>query len=111
MVRIDDYDHLVADHPESIAFLRALNGSGLNVCEAKAPGDPDKSGCPLYRQLALLYPDRPAWCTTFPPWGLDQPGVVDRLLKQLATDFADGAVVCKLWNNVGMEVSLNDAVP
>jgi len=111
MVRIDAHAHLAIDHPESIAFLRALECSVLNVCVPKSPDDPDESGRPLYRRLAHFYPNRLAWCTTFPPWGLDQPGVVDRLLEQLATDFADGAVACKLWKNVGMEVGLNDGRP
>ena len=73
MVRIDAHAHLAADHPESIAFLRALNCSVLNVCVAKAPDDPDESGRPLYRRLAHLYPDRLAWYPRLSAWANAQP--------------------------------------
>ena len=45
-----------------------------------------------------------AWCTTF---DLPRPGEADyagRAIAELDADFADGAVACKIWKNVGMEL-------
>ncbi len=111
MFRIDAHAHIAADHTESLAFLRSLDTAILNVCVAKAPAEEDDGGRALFSSIARAHPDRLAWCTTFSPFGLEKPTAVEAILDQLSRDFSDGAVACKLWKNVGMEVLRADGRP
>ena len=103
MTVIDAHMHVVGDHPDTIAFLESKGLHLLNICVAESndiwrvqEGDP-------YRKLAQEHPNRYSWCTTFdlPTF---EPDYVERVIDALDRDFAAGAVACKVWKNIGMEV-------
>jgi predicted TIM-barrel fold metal-dependent hydrolase len=54
--------------------------------------------------LAHSAPDRFWVATTFDPTAIDQPDFAARTLAQLRTDFADGAVMVKVWKDLGLTV-------
>ena len=56
--------------------------------------------------LALAHgaPDRLLLATTFDPTAIDQPDFAARTVAQLRTDFANGAVMLKVWKDLGLEV-------
>jgi len=56
--------------------------------------------------LALAHgaPDRFWMATTFDPMAVDRPDFAVRTLLQLRTDFADGAVMLKIWKDLGLMV-------
>ena len=54
--------------------------------------------------LADAAPDRFWVATTFDPTAIDQPDFAARALAQLRTDFADGAVMLKIWKDLGLMV-------
>jgi predicted TIM-barrel fold metal-dependent hydrolase len=54
--------------------------------------------------LAHAAPDRFWVATTFDPTAIDQPDFAARTLAQLRTDFADGAVMLKIWKDLGLMV-------
>jgi len=54
--------------------------------------------------LAHSAPDRFWVATTFDPTAIDQPDFAARTLAQLRTDFADGAVMLKVWKDLGLTV-------
>ena len=103
---IDVHMHYGDDSSEVMAFLDEHDLKFLNICLALEPGNVWREEAMRYRDLARRYPNRFAWCTTF---DLPEPNenageYAERVCAQLAQDFADGAVACKMWKNIGMEV-------
>src|SRR5688572_11208650 len=102
MTKIDAHIHFRGDHPEARALLEELGLKVLNICVASNPRWREIEAEP-YQRLAQQCPDRFAWCTSFDvPDG--QPDYADRIIAGLERDFAAGAVGCKAWKNIGMEV-------
>ena len=114
MQKIDAHIHYRADHPDAIALFDDLNLKLLNVCVAHdASGRWRQERAVVYRHLADDNPQRFAWCTTFDPPGFDDVGFAtedyaDRVIAGLAQDFAAGAVACKFWKNIGMDIRKPD---
>jgi predicted TIM-barrel fold metal-dependent hydrolase len=54
--------------------------------------------------LAHSAPDRFRVATTFDPTAIDRPDFAARTLAQLRTDVADGAVMLKIWKDLGLVV-------
>lgn len=109
---IDAHAHLPADHPDVQLLLRELGVQVLNISLGFDAGGQWRrqpmSGVQPYQRLAQEHPQHFAWCTAFDPphiSDLAKPGdYVERILAQLALEFADGAIACKVWKNVGLEV-------
>jgi predicted TIM-barrel fold metal-dependent hydrolase len=99
---IDAHLHYLANDPETLPVPDQLDLKFLNVCVAV--GDWPKDQASLYRKLAAERPARYAWCTSFDLPGTNDPAYADRCIARLDEDFADGAVGCKIWKNVGMEL-------
>ena len=102
--RIDAHLHFLAVRPQEIEMLRSLNVKLLNICAADRADWRDQQAAP-YRQQAGQWPEQFAWCTTF-----DLPEVpyrgdyAERVIAGLEADFAAGAVACRVWKNIGMEL-------
>lgn len=99
---IDAHLHYSTNDPPMAGLPRELGLKFLNVCVFH-PGWRDKQ-LAIYRELGKQDPEHYAWVTTF---DLPTPGdreYAQRVIAQLDADFADGAVGCKIWKNVGMEL-------
>lgn len=105
---IDAHIHYGDDAPELLAVLNEFDIRLLNICFAKDGSDSWHGDRARYRSLAQSRPQRFAWCTSFDLPRLDEPGYVDSVLAGLEQDFAAGAVACKVWKNVGMELRYPD---
>ncbi|HXF62748.1 MAG TPA: amidohydrolase family protein [Caldilineaceae bacterium] len=103
-MRIDAHIHFGDRHPEALALLEELDVKLLNICVAHDSFGNWRRQAEQYQALAAEYPERYAWCTSFDLPRFDDPGYVDSVLAGLANDFAAGAVACKAWKNLGMEV-------
>jgi predicted TIM-barrel fold metal-dependent hydrolase len=108
MVKIDAHVHVNGDHEECIALLKRFELKLFNVCVAHT-GEDWRVWREACRSLAKTYPQRYAWCTTFdvPEWGRTgdlRSDYAERVIAELDQDFARGAVACKVWKNVGMEI-------
>ena len=62
----------------------------------------------LYSEMADTYPNRFAWCTSFTLPDFINPKWQDEAIAALDADFANGAIACKVWKNVGMELRKPD---
>lgn len=103
MRRIDSHIHYAGDHPDDVALLERLDLKLLNVCVAHdATGWRDAAG--IYARLARTHPEAYAWVTSFDPAGFEAPDYADCVIAGLKQDLADGAVGCKAWKNIGMEI-------
>jgi predicted TIM-barrel fold metal-dependent hydrolase len=104
MNKIDAHIHFGGDTPEAQALLQEFDLKLLNICLVAVAGKPWRDQVEAYRRLAQEHPDRFAWCTTFDLPDFDDPQYVSKAIQGLEQDFADGAVACKVWKNLGMEV-------
>lgn len=116
MTLIDAHAHLPADHPDALSLLDELGVQVLNISlglDAQGAWRTDAmSGEQPYQSLAASGPRQFAWCTAFDPptlADLEKPAqFTERTLVGLARDFAAGAVACKVWKNIGLEVRDRD---
>ncbi len=116
MTWIDAHAHLPADHPDAERLLAELGVQVLNISLGLDPRgawrDNPMSGVEPYQRLAAAGAGRFAWCTAFDPptlADLEKPSAfTERIIASLARDFAGGAVACKVWKNIGLEVKDHD---
>ena len=108
---IDAHVHYAGDHADALALLDGLDLKLLNVAVAHSEEDPWRPVADVFRDLAQRWPCHYAWCTTFDPpdaAAMASPAearrYVDRVIDELTVDFAAGAVACKFWKNIGMEI-------
>jgi predicted TIM-barrel fold metal-dependent hydrolase len=76
----------------------------LNICVAEGQWrDKDKTH---FRGLAARHPERFAWITSFdlPDYEQTNGAYAERVISELDADFQAGAVACKAWKNIGMEL-------
>jgi predicted TIM-barrel fold metal-dependent hydrolase len=53
--------------------------------------------------LIAAHPERVAYAATFSMQGWDEPGWQQHVIKELDSEFAQGAVAVKVWKNIGMD--------
>ncbi len=108
MTMIDAHIHLTAGHRECDSLLERLDVGVLNVC---VPHDSEgrwRVEADQYRRLRAASPRRFAWCTAFDLPRFGDPHYAESAIEGLRSDIAGGAVACKIWKNVGMEVRRPD---
>lgn len=108
MQRIDAHTHLMGDHPRVVALLEELDLKVLNIGVVDNAHGPWREHLKTYRTLADEHPGRFAWVTTFEPPDFNDPHYAERVIEALDRDFAAGAVGCKIWKHVGMELKKPD---
>ncbi len=101
---IDAHIHYGDDDPELLDLLAQFDLKLLNITFVDQAHTPWREQATTYNALAQRYPRRFAWCTSFDLPRFDDPHYVDQAVAGLQQDFASGAVACKIWKNVGMEV-------
>jgi predicted TIM-barrel fold metal-dependent hydrolase len=108
MQRIDAHIHFMGDHPEAVALLQEMDLELFNIVVAHGGDDWWERQAGLYRQMAKKWPAQYAWCTSFDLDGWNDPDYSERVITELERDFADGALACKVWKNIGMEFQSAD---
>ena len=101
---IDAHIHLNGNHPDSLVLLEELDLKLLNVCVAHLGQDWRGAEARPYKALAREHPSRYAWCASFDPPAFDRTDYAAWVIEGLEQDFANGAVACKVWKNLGMEI-------
>lgn len=108
MPKIDAHIHYPGDQADSVSLLERLDLKLINVCVAHDNQGDWRSQAEIYQKLAEKTPGRFAWCTSFDLPRFDDPDYVDQVIEGLGQDIAAGAIACKIWKNVGMEVKKPD---
>lgn len=106
---LDAHIHYADDDPAFLALLAEFGLKLFNICVAHEPGRAWRDQADLYRDMTQAHPQRFAWCTSFDlptpaDPAFDAQAWADRVCAGLDADFAAGALACKVWKNVGMEV-------
>jgi predicted TIM-barrel fold metal-dependent hydrolase len=110
---IDAHMHYADDDPDFLALLAEFDLKFLNICFVRDPAEDWRPQAHLYRDMAAAFPHRFAWCTSFSLPAFSDPAFdaatwVDQAIAALDADFAQGALACKVWKNVGMELRRAD---
>lgn len=104
---IDVHTHIYKDDPELNALIQRLDLRTVNICVID-DRDPDFKGLEPQRTEALKVRrsthGRLTFCTTFSPYGFEQPGFEARSIEQLNEDFGRGALAVKIYKVMGMEM-------
>lgn len=100
---IDAHSHIVGDDAAVLSMLEDLGVHCFNICVARVGLTCDVQR-QNYAQVAEDHPERYDWITAFEVPDFDDPNYVDRVIEQLDRDFANGAIGCKVWKNIGMEI-------
>jgi predicted TIM-barrel fold metal-dependent hydrolase len=104
---IDAHVHLYKDDPAFGPFLKRLN---LRVLDILVIDDRDPYGKGLEPQrsdvlkVTHVTAGRALFCTTFDPYGFENPGFAERTIRQLDADFSKGALAVKIYKVMGMEM-------
>ncbi len=105
---IDAHLHFGLQNEALTALLAEHDFKLLNICVATDELGDWRDQAATYRALAQAEPRRYAWCTTFDVPTADDfhhaDAYAERVINGLRRDFASGAVACKIWKNIGMEV-------
>src|SRR2546427_553838 len=104
---IDAHMHVYKQDPALDALMQRLRLRMLNICVID-DRDPFFRGLEPQRSDVLSFfhrtGGRAAFCTTFSPYDFEDPGFSKRVIRQLDTDFAAGAVAVKIYKVMGMEM-------
>ena len=104
---IDAHVHVYIETPALNAFLLRNNLLFLDIAVLD---DRD----PFYKSFEAQYggvqsvirgtPGHASLCTTFSPYNFEDPGLSDRVIRQLNENFQQGAVAVKIYKTIGMEI-------
>src|SRR5438067_12793201 len=108
MRRIDAHVHYNGDHPDSVRQLDELNVKAFNICIGFDNQGKWRDQAGRFGKMQREHPEQYGWCTSFDLPRFDDKGYADQVINQLDRDFASGAVACKAWKNLGMEVKRTD---
>ena len=105
---IDAHIHYGDDDPLLLQLLVDFDLKLLNICVAEDAHGGWRDQAVRYQTLATRHPQHFAWCTSIDLPRFDDPLYHDAVIAGLEVDFAAGAVACKIWKNIGMEVRKPD---
>jgi hypothetical protein len=102
MTKVDAHIHVNGDTAACLALFERMDIKLFNICVAHT-GEDWRAWRADCQALAEQQPARYAWCTTFdlPDFSADW---AERVIAELEQDFARGAIACKVWKNIGMEL-------
>ena len=105
--KVDIHSHVFDDIPAVNAMLRRID---LRIIDISVPAT-DGHMAEMHRigaALARQHPDLFSWASTFDLAARNEPDYGTRVAKALDHTFADGAVMVKIWKEVGLELKRPD---
>jgi predicted TIM-barrel fold metal-dependent hydrolase len=101
--KIDVHSHVFDDIPYLVAMLRRDNVRVVNIANRGTDGNLDIMHR-IAEELRDKYPDRLAFASTFDLTRVHEPGYSDEVVAWLDRTFASGAVMTKIWKEIGLDV-------
>jgi len=105
---IDAHIHYGDNAPELLTLLDNFSLKLLNICVAHDNHGAWREQAETYARLTHDNPKHFAWCTSFDLPRFDDANYIDSAIASMDADFANGAIACKIWKNIGMEVRKPD---
>jgi alpha-galactosidase len=102
--KVDVHVHINTADPALIEQAAADNFRLLTINVDYPDFPPLAQQRELAHALVSAHPDRVAYAASFSVAGWDRPDWSQQVLKDLAGEFAHGAVAVKVWKNIGMQL-------
>lgn len=105
--KVDVHSHVYEDIPAVNEMLRRANVRIINISNPGTDGHLEF----MHRfnaELVRKHPDIFSFASTFDLTSRDQPGYASRVTASLDETFAAGAVMTKIWKEVGIELKRPD---
>jgi predicted TIM-barrel fold metal-dependent hydrolase len=103
IAKIDLHAHVFDDIPLLVEMLRRNNLRIVNIANRGTAGDVET----MHRialELQSRYPDRISFASTFDLSRIHEAGFPDETIASLDRTFEAGAVMTKIWKEIGLEV-------
>jgi predicted TIM-barrel fold metal-dependent hydrolase len=108
MKRIDAHIHYAGDHESDRNLLDRHGLKLLNISVATPNKEGWRARTAKWEKLASEDSPHYAWCAGFDLPTFDNTDYIDQCITGLERDFDAGAVACKIWKNIGMEIKKAD---
>ena len=104
IVKIDVHSHIFEPVPEFVAMMRRINLCIINICTRGTIPQWLPRAEALVEEAHRNFPDLFASASTFDVTRRDEENYHDQVRNWLDRSFATGAVMTKIWKEIGMEV-------
>ena len=104
ILKIDIHSHIFEDMPEFVDMMDRINLHIVNIC---VRGTQPELLQPMEQMAEFLYekyPQRFSFASTFDLTRRDQADYAEQVCQWLDKSFAAGALMTKVWKEVGMEM-------
>lgn len=102
MAKIDIHSHYLYDSDFLVPLLKEWNMQTLLVDVAKVDSTGNHRYWTEIKAQQTLHPDHFFLCTGFNAFGIDNVDFAEKIITQLTTEIAAGAIMVKVWKNIGM---------
>jgi len=104
ILKIDVHSHILEDMPDFVDMMERINLHIVNIC---VRGTQPELLQPMEQMVELLhrkYPRQFSFVSTFDLTRRDQADYAEQVCQWLDKSFAAGALMTKVWKEVGMEI-------
>lgn len=108
ITKIDVHSHIFRDSPEFVAMMERIDLRIINICVRGNDLDRLRQAQSLAEAIAAKYPARFAMASTYDVTQRDQPDYAEQVIRWLDQTYASGALMTKVWKEVGMEFKKPD---
>lgn len=106
--KIDAHAHVYVDMPQFSAMLARCNVRVINICDGGNDPALLKAKRGWVQGLYEAHPTQYFFCPTFDLTRRNEPGYVEEVIKYLDDAFGQGAVMVKIYKEVGLELKKPD---
>jgi predicted TIM-barrel fold metal-dependent hydrolase len=103
LLKIDIHSHIFEDDPLLLDMLRRSEVHVVNVATRGTEGHVEVMHR-VAEDLHVKYPDLFSFASTFDLTQIHQPGFAERTIRWLDETFERGAVMTKIWKEIGLEL-------
>lgn len=102
--KIDFHTHYYYDRDYLVPILEDWNMRAMSVDVFTEEDAPSREDWKAMKALRDAHSERFLLCTAFDASKIDEPDFAENVIAQLKQDIEDGAVMVKVWKNVGMVI-------
>ena len=103
-LKIDIHTHIFADFPAYVKMMRRNNIKGINICTGGTDPAMVRFQQETAEKIQAAYPDTFGFASTFDLTSRDQEDYAEKTNEWLTSCVESGALMIKMWKDVGMEI-------
>jgi len=103
-LKIDVHSHIFADSPDYVRMLRRNNVRAINICTMGTDPEMVRLQQNMAEHMQNAYPDTFAFASTFDLTSRKESDYAESTIDWLESCVESGALMIKVWKDVGMEI-------